>query len=246
MPQVTRTTNDVIVNSLYLLGELGVGETPDSFMLSTGLEIINEILDGFAADSIYIPYLSSVDFVMIPGKDTYSVSDIVPADITSDRIIDLQFANYVVEPSTLEPLVYPLRIISKANYYNIVRTQNLQTRPGSILLDKQQNQSFIILYPTPDKAYPCSLKCKVMLNSLSANQDLTALSPYYYGFLKFALAREFRSYYPSGNWNETAEDKYQDYISNLKNANETDLTIRPSAIMNSPQPYYWWQNILAY
>src|SRR6185312_5460623 len=99
MSQVTRTTNDVIVNSLYLLGELGVGETPDSFMLSTGLEILNEILDAFAADSIYIPYLQSIDFVMVPGKDVYSVSDIVPADITADRIIDLQFANYIVEPS---------------------------------------------------------------------------------------------------------------------------------------------------
>ena len=55
MSQIIRTTNELIINSLYLLGELGVQETPDAFMLSTGLELINELLAKFTADSIYIP-----------------------------------------------------------------------------------------------------------------------------------------------------------------------------------------------
>lgn len=245
MPQVTRTTNDVIINSLYLIGELGVGETPDAFMLSTGLEIINEILDGFAADSIYVPFLTTIDFTMVVGKDRYSVSDIVPADINADRIVDLSFANYVVQPTASEPIVYPMRIINKATYFNVVRLQNLLARPGFIFLDKQATESFLTVYPAPDQPYPCSVKCKVMINSLSANQDLTDLPPFYYGFFKYAIGREFRSYYPSANWNETAEEKYQDYISTLKNANETDVTIRPSVTMTAPEPFYW-PNILAY
>lgn len=245
MGQITRTTNDVIVNSLYLLGELGVGEVPDAFMLSTGLEILNEILDGFDADSIYVPYLTTLNFIMVQGKDTYSISDMVPADIHADRVVDLQFANYVVQPTASEPIVYPLRIINKATYFNVVRLQNLLARPGFIFLNKQPTESFITLYPAPDQPYPCILQVKVMINSLAANQDLTSLPPFYYGFLKYALAREFRSYYPSGNWNDTAEQKYQDYISTLKNANETDLTVRPSVTMTAPEPFYW-PNILAY
>jgi hypothetical protein len=214
-------------------------------MLSTGLEIINEILDAFAADSIYVPFLTTIDFTMVVGKDKYSVSDIIPADINADRIIDLSFANYVVQPTASEPIVYPMRIINKATYFNVVRLQNLLARPGFIFLDKQATESFLTVYPAPDQPYPCSVKCKVMINSLSANQDLTDLPPFYYGFLKYAIAREFRSYYPSANWNETAEDKYQDYISTLKNANETDVTIRPSVTMTAPEPFYW-PNILAY
>jgi hypothetical protein len=245
MPQVTRTTNDAIISALYLIGELGVGETPDNFMLSTGLEIINEILDGFAADSIYVPFLTTINFLIVIGKDKYSVSDIVPADINADRIIDLSFANYTVQPQASEPIVYPMRIINKATYYNVVRLQNLLARPGFIFLDKQATESFLTVYPAPDQPYPCSVQCKVMINSLSANQDLTDLPPFYYGFFKYAIGREFRSYYPSANWNETAEDKYQDYISTLKNANETDVTIRPSVTMTAPEPFYW-PNILAY
>ena len=84
-----------------------------------------------------------------------------------------------------------------------------------------------------------------MLNSVVANQSLAALPPFYYGFMKYALAQKFLSYYPSGNWPETAQREYDDYYNIIKNANETDLTVRPSAILSRPEPFYW-QNILAY
>lgn len=240
MTQVVRTTNDIIINSLYLLGELGVGETPDAMMLSTGLEIINEILDGMSSDSIYIPFLKDISFTMVAGQATYTVSDIVSANIVSDRIVDLSLANY-----TVQTINYPIKIINKATYYGVVRLTNLNARPGFVFLDKKDTSSEITFYPAPDQPYPCQLKVKQMIDKLDAQENIDELPPYYYGFLKYALAREFRSYYPSGNWNDTAEEKYQEYINNLKNANETDLTIRPSVILDAPQPFYW-PNILAY
>lgn len=347
MPQVVRTTNDLIVNSLYMIGELGVGEPADAFMLSTGLELINELLDKFSADSIYIPFLTTLDSNFIVGKDTYSISDmILGTDIVADRIVDLTFANYSVPssginqgsnpvsfnvtadsitnlftlsgPTSLLPtgtpivlssfgaipspfvagvtyytmffspttvmlclsesnalmnvpidiltnglpinvltvnqnsftgtdtsLVYPLRIINKATYYNIVRQTNLQARPGFIFLNKQDTESLITVYPVPDQPYPFSLKVKVMINSLRSQDTLEGLPPYYYGFLKYSLARKFLSYYPSANWSQTSEDEYQEYYNNLKNSNETDLTIRPSVLLNCPEPFYW-PNILSY
>jgi hypothetical protein len=244
MSQVARTTNDLIINSLYLLGELATNETPDAFMLASGLDIINELLEKFAADSIYIPYLTEVSFNMVAGQATYSISDMVTSDITQDRVVDLSFANYTV-PSAGQGIIYPLQIINKAQYYGVTRLLPLQTRPGFIFLDKQPLQSFVTLYPQPDQPYPCLLGMKVMLNKLLANQSISELPPFYYGFMKYALARKFLSYYPSGNWPQTAEDEYQDYYNIIKNANETDLTIRPSAILSRPEPFYW-QNILAY
>lgn len=347
MPQVTRTVSDLIVNSLYLLGELGVGEPADAFMLSSGLDLVNELLDKFSSDSIYIPYLTTLTSQFIVGKDTYSISDIIlGTDITADRVVDLTFANYVVPaaginqgsnavsfsytadsssnfltlntptsliptgtpvvlstqgviPSPLVPqvtyyaiffspttiklalseldalsnvaidltsngvsintltifqnsffgtntsLVYPLRIINKATYWNIVRQTNLLARPGFIFLNKQDNESFITVYPVPDQPYPYSIQVKSMINSLSAQDTLGELPPYYYGFMKYALARKFLAYYPSGNWPQQNEEEYQDYYNNLKNSNETDLTIRPSVTLTAPEPFYW-PNILSY
>ncbi len=244
MPQVTRTTNELIINALYLTGELGVGETPDAFMLSSGLELLNELIDKFASDSIYIPYLKELSFNMVAEQATYTISDMVTADVTSDRIVDLSFANYTV-PSAGQGIIYPLQIINKAQYYGVTRLLPLNTRPGFIFLDKQATESLVTLYPAPDQPYPCLLGVKVMINELVANEDLTELPPFYYGFLKYCLARKFLAYYPSANWSDTSEQEYQDYYSIIKNANETDLTIRPSAILSRPEPFYW-QNILAY
>lgn len=244
MTQVLRTTNELIINSLYLIGELGVGETPDSFMLSSGLELINELLDKFTSDSIYIPYLTELVFDLVSGQPSYTISDMVPADVVGDRIVDLSFANYTV-PSAGQGIIYPLQIINKAQYYGVTRLTPLNTRPGFIFLDKQANESTVTLYPAPDQPYPCRLGVKSMINQLAANQSLNELPPFYYGFLKYCLARKFLSYYPSGNWPQTSEDEYLDYFSTIKNANETDLTVRPSAILSRPEPFYW-QNILAY
>lgn len=246
MTQVVRTTNDVIINSLFLLGELGVGETPDGFMLTTGLDLINELLDKFAADSIYIPYLTTLNFNFVVGQDTYSISDMIQGtNIVADRIVDLSLANYTVPTSGPTQLVYPLRIINKATYFGVVRQTNLQARPGFIFLNKQALESFITVYPIPDQPYPCSIQVKSMIDQLGNQDTLGELPPNYYGFLKYALARKFLAYYPSGNWPQQNEDEYQDYYNTFKNANETDLTIRPSVVMTAPEPFYW-PNILSY
>lgn len=244
MPQVVKTVNELITSSLYLLGELGTNETPDSFMLSTGLELINEILAMYDSDSIYIPYITTVTFNMVVAQRTYSLSDMVRADVVTNRVVDLSYANYTV-PSAGQGIIYPLQIINKAQYYGVTRLTPLNTRPGFIFLDKQAEESFITLYPSPDQPYPCELGVKSMMNSVVANGNLGQMPPFYYGLLKFTLSRRFLAYYPSGNWPQQNEDTYLEYMNIIKNANETDLTIRPTAILSRPEPFYW-QNILAY
>lgn len=245
MAQIIKTTNQLIINSLYLIGELGVGETPDAFMLSSGLELINELLAKFDQDSIYIPYLTELNFDLVASQASYTISNLIPSpDVVSNRIVDLSFANYLV-PSAGQGIIYPLQIINKAQYYGVTRLLPLDTRPGFIFLDKQATSSIVTLYPAPDQPYPCTLGVKLMMDSLAANSNLQALPPYYYGFLKYALARKFLSIYPSGNWPQTSEDEYNDYYMSIKNTNETDVTVRPSAILSRAEPFYW-QNILAY
>lgn len=349
MSQLVRTTNQLIVDSLYLVGELGVDETPDAFMYERGISLINELLEKFASDSIYIPFLTTISSQFNVGQDTYSISDMVPADITQDRIVDLSFANYVVPasgiipgpqtsnfitnfqvnnqliitqgfsfttgtpvqvqvfpsgtlPAPLQPLtvyyainvdashiilaaslsdanvgigiiltsngsttgtfsvtsqtspapqptvtslVYPLRIINKATYWNVVRQTNLLARPGFIFLNKQATESFITVYPVPDQPYQFSIQAKCMINQLTNQSTLIELPPNYYRFMKYALGRDWIAYYPSANWPQTNESEYWDMYDTVKPTNETDLTLRPSVTLTAPEPFYW-PNILSY
>ncbi len=245
MAQIIRSTNDIIVNALYLIGELSPNETPDAFMLVTGLDIINELLDKWNSDSIYIPYLKTVSFNFVIGQEEYTFSDIGAADVTSDRIIDLTFANYDVPTTSPTNLIYPLRIISKAEFYENVRQSNLTTRPQMIFLNKQAPYSIINVYPVPDQPYLCTLRMKVMMNSLVQQDTIGELPPNAYGLLKYAVGRKFCGYYPSANWTPEMENEYQEYMQIWKNTNETDLSIRPSSVLSNPDPFYW-QNIFVY
>jgi len=241
MAQAQRTINQVIIQALYLCGELAVGETPDAFMKTQGLYAVNDLLNQFTADSVYIPFQTDVTFTLTVGQSDYTLSDIVPADVDVNRVVDLTFANYSVQS-----IVYPLKIINKATYRGVVRLNNLIARPGFVILNKQAEESIITFYPAPDQPYPVNLGLKLMINEIE-QQDLltTSVPPYYERFLKYAIAREFTSIYPSANWNERAEEEYQRMFYDIKACNETDLTLRPTVILNSPQPFYW-PNIIAY
>lgn len=234
MAQLTPTANELIINSLYLLGELGVGETPDAFMLSTGLELLNEIINGFTADSIYIPYVTSLNFTMVPGQASYTISTQPGADITSDRVVEIDYANYLVQNVS-----YPIKVISKAVYYNNHRLEDFQSRPSTVFLDKQAPQSTITFYPVPDMTYPCTIQVKSMLDEITEHQVLDQLPPYVVSFLKYALAKRFLAYYPSQNWPASTEEIYQEMYANLKNANEVDLTIQPSGILEDNNVTFW-------
>jgi hypothetical protein len=169
-----------------------------------------------------------------------------PIQLTSDGIPINVITTYQGSLSAVSTdLIYPLRIINKATYWGVVRQSNLLARPGFIFLNKQPTESLITVYPVPDQPYPYTIQCKLMLNTLSNQDTLLALPPNYYGFLKYALGRKWLSYYPSANWPQQNEDEYLDYYETFKNANETDLTIRPSVVLTAPEPFYW-PNILAY
>lgn len=240
MSQAPRTTNDLIVYAGRLIGELGVDEEPDATMGQTGIFVLNALLSQFSANSIYVPFIQDLGFTMVVGQDVYSVSNIVTSDLNFDRIISLEYANFNVDS-----IVYPLKVINKSEYFNTVRLNNLLARPGFVYLDKQIQQSFLTFYPIPDQPYPCDIRVKFMIDDLVLNSNVTQVPTYYQYFLIYALARAFKNYYPTGNWTPESESEYQRMFADLKISNETDMTIRTSAILESPRPFYW-PNILAY
>ena len=239
MTQLTRTTNELIVNSLYLIGELAVGEQPDSFMISSGLEILNELLDKFSMGAIYIPYVSSVEFDFVAGQGTYTISDMIAnPDVSSNRIVLIDNAYYDVPTTGSDSVRYYLTEVTETQYTQNVTQPVLSALPSIFYFDNEPSKSVITMYPQPQTTYACTLRCRLMLSSLGLTQDLNSLPPAYYGFLKYALARKFMSYYPGGNWSATDESEYQDYYSTIKMMNKDGLVITPSGILESNNRYY--------
>lgn len=228
MPQTPRTTNDVIVRALNLIGELSPDEVPSGSQVTEGLYYLNDLFDFYSSAGIYIPFVKQLDFTMTAGKGDYSISNNYPADINGERIIELDYVTVQRDTS-----IFPVRIIKRANLFNNFYISNAQGLPGIVIFERSDQFSNLKFYPAPDFSYDCHIRAKFMLDHLELYDSLEEVPPYYFRFLRYALAKELISVYPSANWTQQAQQEYDTMLSRLTAANDMDLTINTDgALMN--------------
>lgn len=227
MPQALRTTNDLINNAFYMLGEFSPNRIPESRDVATGLYILNDMFDYYGTRGVRIPIFREITFTMTPGKGDYTVSNVNNSyDVNAERIIEIDFANVVYNEVS-----YPVKPMTEAIVKNRVRWDNLESWPEIVWLDKEVLYSTLHFYPKPSLAFECIIKGKFMLDHLELHDQLDEIPPNYNRFLRYALARELKEYYPSSNWSGTSEKEYQIMLSELMGSAEVDVTLRPSGIL---------------
>jgi hypothetical protein len=101
-------------------------------------------------------------------------------------------------------------------------------------MDKLELQTNLTFYPVPDLAYVCTVRGKFMLNRLSLFEVIQEVPPYFYKFLRYALGRELRSYYPSSSWDQIKEDEYQAMLKHIKASTEINILINTDPILMHP------------
>lgn len=235
MAQDSRTVNDIINNAFYTLGEITPDVIPSASDVSTGLYILNDMLDSFSALGVNIPFIKTIDVVLVPDQATYVISNIVPADFNFNRIVELDFVSLFIQQ-----IEFPVRIVDRAVILNNVRYPQISQRPGSVYMDKLDLQTNLTFYPAPNLAYQCQIRGKFMFDRLSMFQVITEVPPHFYKFLRYALARELSSYYPSNSWNDTKESEYQMMLKNVKSAVEVNLLINPDNLLMNPFRYGYY------
>ena len=227
MPQTNRTANDLIVRAFYLLGEFSPDAIPSGQDVQDGLYYLNDILDYFSSQGLLIPYIKNVEFTMEVGKGEYTFSNVITnPDVNSERIVELDYVNII-----RDQISYPVRIISRAELFNNARLTDLQSKPGYVILIREELQSKLKFYPVPAFPYECVVRAKYMLDHLELYDQLDEIPPYYYRFLRYALARELKDIYPSSNWSAQQEQMYQEMLRDIKANNDITMTIYPDNIL---------------
>lgn len=226
MPQASRTVNDIIVNSFYQIGELSPDEVPSASLISRGLYLLNDMLDSFAVSGIYIPFIRDLTFNLSAGKDIYTISNVVTADITYERLVALEYVN--VKRDTVS---YPVRVINRAELFNQTRVTDLPSRPTKVILERRDFFSQLQFYPVPQFDYECTIRGKFMFDKLELYDAIDEVPAYYYRFMRYALARELKSFYPSANWGETDEKEFQKMMKDITGSNDTNMLIMADDIL---------------
>jgi hypothetical protein len=233
MPQTPRTTNDIIVQSMRLIGELTPNEIPSADQLNEGLYCLNDLLDSLSQAGIYIPFVRELSFNLVPNQSDYTVSNaIANPDVEFDRIIEVDLCNIIYLTTS-----YPLRVISLPERYLSMTQTNLTVRPQTVTLMRSNLYSTLRFYPIPDQQYEAQIRGKFMLDHLGLFTNLDEVPPYYFRFFRFALARELLNIYPSGNWTSQAEDTYKSMYQTLLPANDIDVAIRPDGLLMTRYGY---------
>lgn len=243
MAQHNTTVNDLINEAYYLIGEVSPDTVPTASMVDRGLGILNRTLDSFASLGVYIPYIKAIDISLTAGKNSYSISDVIPADFNFNRIVELDFVtiNYLNTN-------YPIRVVDRSVILNQMRFPTAYTRPSYVYMDNLDLQTNLVFYPAPDLAYDVTVRGKFMLKHFELFEVITEIPPKYFELMVYALGRKLRSYYPSGNWTREAEDDYQTMLKNIKSGSEINIMINPDPILMTPwnrnyNNFYPWGNL---
>ena len=232
-----RTINDLIVLALYQINAFAVGEDIDDFAQQTGLECINLLIDSWSESQIFIPFSDKLDFVMDVGKDIYTVSNIiVDADVNSNLINEITFSSYAMGDQN--QLIYPIRVIDDASYFNQLRINTLQATPAYVFLQNFTYYSELTFYPKPALKYPISMQVKSYLNSVELFTPIGSLPRAFHEFFRLHLARCFIDFYPSAEWTEKMEKDYTELLDRIS-AQELNMTIEPSQIMKKDVPWIY-------
>lgn len=239
MAQIEYTVNELIIEAFHLMGELGDGEKLDGQGFQRGFRCLNMLLDQFSGDAMYITLTKEVAFTLIPEQQDYVFSNVpgVDADITSNRIVQLEYCNI-----TFDQINWPVRVVTRTQMYDNYYNNVVSSRPSYVLQRNEVDRTTLTFFNKPDQPYDCVIKGQFYLDSFEKFENIRNVPISLNRFFLYALARELTGYYPSSNWSDRMESEYQRMFDDLMNRNDIDMTARPSTILRNRYLNYYGLN----
>jgi len=209
------TTNDLILRAFETIGKYNPYKPPSGEDILIGLYYLNELLDYFQHNQLYIPFYSEIFFTMTVGKSDYVISRESFADIDNNPLISLNYVNIFYDG-----ISYPVEIVSYDQIDKKVINPNILGQPTCVILQKNVDTSKITFYRNPYYQYECRLRGKTYLSNVLLQDHLREIPGYFHMFLRYALARQLKNIYKSENWTAEQEKEYDDILRAVKRTSD--------------------------
>lgn len=235
MSQQQRNVGELIRAAFILIGEYEEGDTLNKEDYDRGFSIINLIVESLNTAKITVPYLKTVPFTLEANKRDYLVSSYtgLNPDILQNPLVGLEYCNI-----RKDDLVWPCLLITQTQIRQSFYNPSLRMRPNFVLVHTEQLSSTLTFFPTPDQEYNCEIRGKFQIGAFDRFTDIDTIPLSGQNFLIYALARELIAYYPSGNWAQTTEDRYQELKEGFKNVVDIDYMVQTSGMLRRRLQYY--------
>lgn len=176
------TVNQLISNAYHLSNIVSIDfELPTGTQFTTGLQLLNGILDESSLDSVLIPFYTHEDFNTVIGQEIYEIPNLIECTSLTFNINTVRF-----------PMVR-----DSLNRYNAVgRVDNITSLPFHYYVEKYLSGSKIYLYFIPSQIFVMRITGKFTIPDAAIGEDLeTVYPPYYCKWLTYRLAAELCELY---------------------------------------------------
>ncbi len=148
----TYSANQIIADALEKLGVYAPGETPAIADLNRGLTALNDMLDQWQNESLFISSLTTLTLNLSNGAGTYSIGPSgASANITTGRPPRIQ-AGPGAGSIAYSGSATPLNVVSQLEWSAIQSRSPINGLPDTMFYDPQYPVGILNFSPTPNAA----------------------------------------------------------------------------------------------
>lgn len=217
-PTVGTTTGySLIVSALRKLNALQSGEVPDADEASDALEMLNDLIDGWALQDFIIYFLLRTVVNLAASTASYTIGS--GGAINIARPIDISAAGLILNTGLTPIQEVPITVLTDQAYIGVPQKTYSSTYPDGIYYDHGNVLGLGTIYPLP---IPNQALSQLVLYTPQALTEMTlaggvSFPPGYRRLLKLALARELAPEF--GGWDGAKEMLYTDALRDVKDKN---------------------------
>lgn len=191
------TALDIIKGSLRLIGVTDADEAPTSSQSSAALLAMQQMIDGWSADGLLIPYISTDSFALSVGTASYTYG--TGGTFNSARP-EKVLAAYIRASGGQD---YPIKLIGESEY-NRIPEKGASGMPTRLYYVPEYTLGKVYLDYAPDSAYTLYLDVLKSLTQPSALSTSISFPSGYDRAIRFNLAIELANEYGKSVKPETA------------------------------------------
>lgn len=183
--------NDFIAKALRKAGVVGINQIPPGYLLTDGLDTLNDMLDSWSLESLMVLFKTEETFSLVAQTREYTIGD--GGDFDTVRPIRLINANLKRDSRD-----YPLKVVERSNYNKIGRKQT-SGRSFAITYQPEYPLGKIALFFTPDSSSDqLFLSTQKQLESFPSLTTKVNFAPGYNRAVKYNLAIELAGEFGRG------------------------------------------------
>jgi hypothetical protein len=179
------TARDLIKGSMRLIGALAAGETPSADEQADALLSLNDMLDSWSSDKLFIFKKVREEFSLVSGQQSRTMG--TGANFNTSKPAFIEEA-MIEEQSSGNYLETPLQMLSVQEWAQVSPKSQTADVPQLLFVEDTHPTLTLYFWPTPSSTNKAVLHSLKPLTAFSSVSDDVDLPPGYAEALKYNLA----------------------------------------------------------